>query len=598
MAVAGVSTYMSMKLNKNMANVQTLLNDTGTPIEKLKDGVKTLSVDLNKSTGDLSTGLYEVVSAFQHSNENLIQLQISAKAAKAGVAETADAVNMLSTAGKAYNMVAPEQLTHLSDLAFMTIKLGQTNFPDLAASMTEVSDMAARLKIPIDEVYGSFAAFTTGPGSSRIVATRFNAAMTAMLKPTKAMQVAMKKLGVTNAKAMIETYGFNGAIKALAATTDGSEESLTKLFENVRGAKYAMAVTGNRGERLAEIMADIANASGATETAFQRQMNGINATGERWGALTKRVLNFATTLGDALAPVMNKILDRLEPLIIKIESMSPAVLNTVIAVGALVAALGPLLIITSWLIKAFILVKGAIAGAGAATALLSNPVGWAIGGFLLLGAVVINLWNKLEPLRESLTALASTLYTTLAPVIAVVASVLTLVWKVVNLLVMILQPFIVLTAKLARIFIILNPIVWLLGKIFSVILIVINAVITAIEWVTDKIANLTGAIAGFFGVVKKGGEDTKKSLSDMGEVNIGMGDMPRLDDLGTMSAGIDMSAMGLNPTGGGGGFTLPTGSESKVIVDFRNVPTGTAIEKTSGQVELTADNGYIMQGAN
>lgn len=56
------------------------------------------------------------------------------------------------------------------------------------------------------------------------------------------------------------------------------------------------------------------------------------------------------------------------------------------------------------LIGVFLAVKGAVAGFGAATALLSNPVGWVVTAVLALGAALVYAWKKSERFREIVTA--------------------------------------------------------------------------------------------------------------------------------------------------------------------------------------------------
>ena len=107
-----------------MQNVATLLDgDVGGKVKSLGGEVKKISMDTGVSTGNLTSGLYEVVSAFGDTADSTKQLEIATKAAKAGNAETADSVKMLSAVTKGYGDTSAAAVQKAADLAFQTVKL-------------------------------------------------------------------------------------------------------------------------------------------------------------------------------------------------------------------------------------------------------------------------------------------------------------------------------------------------------------------------------------------------------------------------------------------------------------------------------------------
>ena len=72
-----------------MQNVGTLLDgDVNTKLQNYSKQLRGVSNDTGIATSDLTDGLYQVVSAFGESEDNVKQLEIAAKAAKAGNATT------------------------------------------------------------------------------------------------------------------------------------------------------------------------------------------------------------------------------------------------------------------------------------------------------------------------------------------------------------------------------------------------------------------------------------------------------------------------------------------------------------------------------
>ena len=82
---------------------------------------------------------YQVISAFGDTKEVPKQLEATLKAAKAGGASAFDSLNLLSAVTKGYGDTSFEAMMKVSDLAFQTVKLGQTTFPELASSIGRVA---------------------------------------------------------------------------------------------------------------------------------------------------------------------------------------------------------------------------------------------------------------------------------------------------------------------------------------------------------------------------------------------------------------------------------------------------------------------------
>lgn len=185
-AVGTAAVGMATKFNGAMANVASL----GVPIERvreLKTTVQDMSIAVGKNTSDLADGLYQVVSAFGDTAESADILEINARAAAAGLATTTDAINLTSAVTKGYGDTSAAAVKKTADLAFQTANLGQTTFPELAASMGKVVPMAVALGVSQEELYAQMAALTGVTGNTAEVTTQLRATYQAILAPTTEM---------------------------------------------------------------------------------------------------------------------------------------------------------------------------------------------------------------------------------------------------------------------------------------------------------------------------------------------------------------------------------------------------------------------------
>ena len=185
----------SMDFNKAMANIATLIPGNIERVKSLKSTVQNLAIQFGKSTDDIAGGLYQVISAFGDTADTEEILKINTEAAAAGMATVTDAINLTSAVTKAYGDTSAEAVQHSADLAFQTVKLGQTTFPELASEIQNVTPLASTLGLKVEELFGLFATLTGVTGDTNKVSTQLASIMRAFIRPTENMKLAIKKLG-------------------------------------------------------------------------------------------------------------------------------------------------------------------------------------------------------------------------------------------------------------------------------------------------------------------------------------------------------------------------------------------------------------------
>lgn len=308
LATAGtVAVNSAIDFQSQMANVSTLLDgDVNAKLATLGGDVKKLSMDTGISTANLTGGLYEVISAFGETADNTKQLEIAAKAAKAGNAETADSVKMLSAVTKGYGDTSAEAVQKASDLAFLTVKLGQTSFPELAASMGAVVPLASTLKVSQEELFGAMSTLTGVTGNTSEVTTQLKATMQGFMSPTKEMSSALKKMGYESGAAALESESLGSILGKLKESVGGNDVAFAGLFSSVEAQNAVLALTGSQAENFATKTEAMQNASGATQKAFDKQTSSVKAMAEK---LKNSGLVILTSVGEKALPVLSTALE-------------------------------------------------------------------------------------------------------------------------------------------------------------------------------------------------------------------------------------------------------------------------------------------------
>lgn len=305
-AIGGVALKAAVDYEKQMANVATLLDgDVKTKINNMGAAVKKLSSDTGTSTELLTDGLYQVVSAFGETDDAMKILEISTKGAAAGNATVTDSVNLLSAVTKGYGDTSAKAAQKTSDLAFLTVKLGQTTFPELASSMGKVIPLAGAMKVKQEELFGAMATLTGVTGATSEVTTQLRGAIQGFMKPSESMSAALKGMGFETGAAALESLGLEGALQGLKKSVNGNDTALAGMFGSVEAGTAVLALTGTQAENFAAKTLQMKNAAGATEAAFKTQQATVSAMMEKMKASFDVVM---ITLGEKLLPVFNDLL--------------------------------------------------------------------------------------------------------------------------------------------------------------------------------------------------------------------------------------------------------------------------------------------------
>ena len=299
-----------------LANVSTLL--TGTEAEvaartaEIGDQVLEISNRTGVATADLTDGMYQVVSAFGDSADAAAILETAAKSAAAGNATTTDSINLLSAVTKGYGDTSAEAVQQAADLAFATVRLGQTSFPELAAGMGKVIPLASTLGLEQEQLWGAMATLTGVTGSTAEVVTQMKATMQAFLSPSKNMQAALKNMGYESGQALLKSKGLQGSLDALKDAVGGNELAFAGLFSSVEAQTAVLAMAGNQAENLTSKTAEMYEATGAANTAFERQTNNLKYDIKM---IKNLGANFLTQLGTNILPYVREFAEAALPVV-------------------------------------------------------------------------------------------------------------------------------------------------------------------------------------------------------------------------------------------------------------------------------------------
>ena len=309
-AAAAASVNMANKFNEGFSRVATLIPGATARIKELQENLLDLSPAVGKTTQDLTDGLYEIISGFGDSADSAKTLTLAAKAAAAGSSTTKEAIALLSAVTKGYGDTSLDAQKKVSDLAFTTLKLGQTSMSELASSIQKTTSSSKELGVTQEELFSVFASGTGVIGGAAEVATKLQAAYTELMKPGDALLEAFEKLGVQTGAELIQKFGgLQGAFNALKNVADETGVAVNTLFGSAQAGSLVLYEAGAGAAKATASLEAMQNVVGATDEAFaETTEHGVNSFGFQLQQLQLNAQKMAIKLGQELIPALQTLL--------------------------------------------------------------------------------------------------------------------------------------------------------------------------------------------------------------------------------------------------------------------------------------------------
>lgn len=381
-AAGGVKAFVDV--DTKLREVNTLFGLTGAAGEKnfteLQGMVRGLSTEIGVAQSTLTQGLYNAISAGVPKENAFTFMQVASKAAIAGVTDVNTAVDGMTTVINAFGLESADA-ERVADSMFTAVKGGKTTFQELSDALFNVAPAAAASKVSMEEVNAAIATLTASGTPTSVATTQLRAALTGLQRPSTEMNAIFQRLGFTNAQTAIESDGLTFALNAVRDAAEGDAGKLQTLLGSVEAVAAANVLAGTGAAKMAQELENQGQKAGATETAFAEMEK---SSGRRFERLKVNFQNLSITVGEALLPAVEKLTGGVQGLMDWFNRLSPAGQKLVMVAGGIVAALGPVLIISAKLIRAGREVGTVMVKAGRGLGLLKNADG-ARGGLAKLG---------------------------------------------------------------------------------------------------------------------------------------------------------------------------------------------------------------------
>ena len=303
--------------DSSMRRIVGLVGVAKTEVDGFRKSVLALSGRVGKGPAELAEALFFVTSAGLRGKKAMDVLELSAKAAAAGLGETKDVADALTSALNAYSssgLTAAEA----TDVLVATVREGKLEASELSSAIGKILPIAEAAGVSFNELGASIAALTRiGLNTSEAV-TGVRSVLIALSKESSKGRAELKKLGTSFAelRASVRDRGLLQTLIDLRERIGDNETAMQEIIGRAEGVTAVLALTGSQVDEVSGIFERMAVVAGALDTAFLAISSGIDQKLK----LSVAGLNASMVrLGNVVAPL---VIDGLDGMALTVKTLA------------------------------------------------------------------------------------------------------------------------------------------------------------------------------------------------------------------------------------------------------------------------------------
>ena len=393
-------------------SMSTVDGQTVNTMDTLRDLAKEMGANTAFSASECAEALNYLALAGYDTQQMCDTLPTVLNLAAAGDIDLASASDMVTDAMSALGMGTDEATTMVDQMS-KTASTTNTSVAQLGEGILTIGATAKSIKGGTAELNTALGILANNGIKGAEGGTHLRNVILSLQNPTDGAAKVMKELGV-------ETYDSEGNMRSLNdilgdlntsmdGMTSAEKSNIIGTIFNKTDLAAVNSLLSNTGDTWNSLQQGITDSGGAAQQMADTQLDNLSG---QITILKSAVEGLAISFGEALMPTIRSIVAKIQSFVDWLNSLNEEQRNTIIKVGALVAALGPFLIIIGKTI---------------------STVGSAMKGFSSLAKMVGTLGAKMAGSSGSVTGLASAIGAVAGPVLAVVAVIGTLVAAFVTL---------------------------------------------------------------------------------------------------------------------------------------------------------------------
>jgi TP901 family phage tail tape measure protein len=416
----GFAVKKSMDFEAQLDRVGAIAGATPAEIKKLEQAALDLGASTSKSATEVAQGMEIMGAMGYNTNQILAAMPGIIAAAEASGEDMAMVAETVSSALNAFGLEASEA-SRVADVLAQAANDSAAGIQDMQYTFKYAAPIAKSLGISLEELAAATEIMANNGIRGEQAGTTLRGALIRLSDPPKEAAEALAELGIKITDSQGKMLPFGDIIAQLSEKTKNMSNAqklaaLSTIF-GTEAASGMLTVIEAGPQKLDALTKSLQNSGGASQEAAKKMKDNLKGALEELGGAFETA---QISIGNALAPAIQKVTESLQGLINWFNNLSPS-MQKFIAVGAavtailtgIVAVIGIVLAVVGSAVSGigalatvFASVSGAIAAAGGMAgifttviAAMTGPIGLAIGAIVGLIAIGVALWRNWDEIK-------------------------------------------------------------------------------------------------------------------------------------------------------------------------------------------------------
>jgi len=324
----------------NMNRVKAVTQSTGPEFEALREQAKYLGAVTAYTASEVAQAMTNLSTSGFSVKEILQSMPSVLNQAAAGGITLADSADIAAGVLRSFGLDA-SQMGMVSDVLTKTFLSTATTITTLKESLKYAAPIAHSAGLSFTEVTAAVGLLGNAGIKGSMAGTGLNGAISNLLKPSRQVAKKIEELGLNVKDTSGKMVSLTSILRQLEAAGADSADMVT-LFGKNAGPKM-MALLGQGSTALEELTKKLEASGGTAAKVAKTQMEGLK------GAtliLKSSVEGLAIAIGDAgLLSFFTGLVGKANTFVNVLIKLNPAIMNTVVILGGLLAAIGPVLLV-------------------------------------------------------------------------------------------------------------------------------------------------------------------------------------------------------------------------------------------------------------
>ena len=393
-------------------SMSTVNGETVNTMDTLSALAKQMGSETAFSASECAEALNYLALAGYNTQEMCDTLPTVLNLAAAGGIDLASASDMVTDAMSALGMGTDEATTMVDQMA-KTSSTTNTSVAQLGDAILTIGATAKSVKGGTAELNTALGILANNGIKGAEGGTHLRNVILSLQNPTDKAAASMEQLGVDVYDSEGNMRSLNDVLGDLNTSMDGmtsaEKSNIIATIFNKTDLAAVNALLANTGESWDTLQQSITESGGAAQQMADTQLDNLQG---QLTILKSALEGLAISIGELLMPVIKNIVAGIQSFVDWLNSLDEGTKQTIVTIGLIVAAVGPVLIVIGKVISAVgtILsvvskigpVIGAVKAAvtGLFTLLAANPIGLVVAAIAALIAIFVALWNNCEGFRE------------------------------------------------------------------------------------------------------------------------------------------------------------------------------------------------------